>query len=40
MDYGGAKVKKTDVLVIGGSVTGLVAAMTAKSSYPLWPSGE
>ncbi|MDK2992670.1 MAG: hypothetical protein PWP48_1903 [Clostridiales bacterium] len=26
--------KKTDVLVIGGSATGLVAAMTAKSSYP------
>jgi len=26
--------KKTDVLVIGGSATGLVAAMTAKSSNP------
>ncbi|MFA9379715.1 MAG: FAD-dependent oxidoreductase, partial [Acetanaerobacterium sp.] len=26
--------KKTDVLVIGGSATGLVAAMTAKSNYP------
>ncbi len=26
--------KKTDVLVIGGSATGLVAAMTAKSSHP------
>lgn len=26
--------KKTDVLVIGGSATGLVAAMTAKSTYP------
>lgn len=26
--------RKTDVLVIGGSATGLVAAMTAKSSYP------
>ncbi len=26
--------KKTDVLVIGGSATGLVAAMTAKSKYP------
>jgi predicted flavoprotein YhiN len=25
---------KTDVLVIGGSATGLVAAMTAKSHYP------
>ena len=25
---------KTDVLVIGGSATGLVAAMTAKSNYP------
>ncbi|MDW7659568.1 MAG: FAD-dependent oxidoreductase [Bacillota bacterium] len=25
---------KTDVLIIGGSATGLVAAMTAKSSYP------
>jgi NADPH-dependent 2,4-dienoyl-CoA reductase/sulfur reductase-like enzyme len=26
--------KKTDVLVIGGSATGLVAAMTAKSNFP------
>ncbi|MBN2557601.1 MAG: FAD-dependent oxidoreductase [Clostridia bacterium] len=26
--------KKTDVLVVGGSATGLVAAMTAKSNYP------
>jgi len=26
--------RKTDVLVIGGSATGLVAAMTAKSNYP------
>ena len=26
--------KKTDVLVIGGSATGLVSAMTAKSNYP------
>ena len=26
--------KKTDVLVIGGSATGVVAAMTAKSNYP------
>ena len=26
--------KKTDVLIIGGSATGLVAAMTAKSNYP------
>lgn len=26
--------KKTDVLVIGGSATGLVAAMTAKSNHP------
>lgn len=26
--------KKTDVLVIGGSATGLVAAMTAKTNYP------
>lgn len=26
--------KNTDVLVIGGSATGLVAAMTAKSNYP------
>ncbi|MDD4642384.1 MAG: FAD-dependent oxidoreductase [Erysipelotrichaceae bacterium] len=26
--------KQTDVLVIGGSATGLVAAMTAKSNYP------
>lgn len=26
--------QKTDVLVIGGSATGLVAAMTAKSNYP------
>ncbi len=26
--------EKTDVLVIGGSATGLVAAMTAKSNYP------
>jgi len=26
--------KQTDVLVIGGSATGLVAAMTAKSDYP------
>ncbi|MGI6657593.1 MAG: FAD-dependent oxidoreductase [Desulfobulbus sp.] len=26
--------KKTDVLVIGGSAAGLVAAMTAKSNYP------
>ena len=26
--------KKTDVLVIGGSATGLVAAMTAKSNNP------
>jgi len=26
--------KKTDVLVIGGSATGLAAAMTAKSNYP------
>ncbi len=26
--------KKTDVLVIGGSATGLVAAMTAKSDHP------
>jgi len=26
--------KKTDVLVIGGSATGLVAATTAKSNYP------
>ena len=25
---------KTDVLIIGGSATGLVAAMTAKSNYP------
>ena len=25
---------KTDVLIIGGSATGLVAAMTAKSTYP------
>ena len=26
--------KQTDVLVVGGSATGLVAAMTAKSNYP------
>ncbi|MHC1695329.1 MAG: FAD-dependent oxidoreductase [Eubacteriales bacterium] len=26
--------KNTDVLIIGGSATGLVAAMTAKSNYP------
>jgi len=26
--------KKTDVLIIGGSATGFVAAMTAKSNYP------
>jgi len=26
--------KKTDVLVIGGSATGLVSALTAKSNYP------
>ena len=26
--------KKTDVLIVGGSATGLVAAMTAKSNYP------
>jgi len=26
--------EKTDVLVIGGSATGLVAATTAKSNYP------
>ncbi|HAX18322.1 MAG TPA: pyridine nucleotide-disulfide oxidoreductase [Actinobacteria bacterium] len=26
--------KKTDVLLIGGSATGLVAALTAKSNYP------
>ena len=26
--------KQTDVLVIGGSATGLVAAMTAKSDNP------
>ena len=26
--------KNTDVLVVGGSATGLVAAMTAKSTYP------
>lgn len=26
--------KKTDVLIIGGSATGLVAAMTAKSNFP------
>ncbi len=26
--------KKTDVLVVGGSATGLVAAITAKSNYP------
>lgn len=26
--------KKTDVLVVGGSAAGLVAAMTAKSNYP------
>ncbi len=25
---------KTDVLVVGGSATGLVAALTAKSNYP------
>lgn len=30
----GAKMQKTDVLIIGGSATGLVAAMTAKSNYP------
>ncbi len=27
-------IKKTDVLIIGGSATGLVAGMTAKSNYP------
>jgi len=26
--------KKTDVLVIGGSAAGLVAALTGKSHYP------
>lgn len=30
----GVSMKKTDVLVIGGSATGLVAATTAKSNYP------
>ncbi len=30
----GTLMKKTDVLVIGGSATGLVAASTAKSNYP------
>ena len=26
--------KQTDVLIVGGSATGLVAALTAKSNYP------
>ncbi len=30
---GGVHLKRADVLVIGGSATGLVAAMTAKSNY-------
>ncbi len=34
LSLGGSGMKKTDVLVIGGSATGLVAAMTAKSNYP------
>lgn len=31
---GGIVMTRTDVLVIGGSATGLVAALTAKSNYP------
>jgi NADH oxidase (H2O2-forming) len=28
------KMKKTDVLVIGGSAAGMVSALTGKSSWP------
>lgn len=31
---GGTKLEKTDVLIIGGSAAGIVAALTGKSHYP------